>query len=110
MIATLERIALEKSRSMGPKTANLAEEILQANGCTFDMFPSLRETIEAIVTEFRETLNPSCLSCFEILMTIAGTGAWADDPILIAVLAKQGLCPNMTVEELFVYAPSKTDA
>lgn len=84
----------------------VSQALLEANGCSLNMFPELYDVLHAIEErESHETGNEYI--CFpEILMALAGIGDWAKDPKIIACLQKYGLRPSMPIEELFTYVNS----
>lgn len=105
ILAILPRIRFFKLKNAGEKTTNLAEEILVDAGCTFDMFPDFRSVLDGVAARANETSGHSWISCFEVLMALAGIGAWVEHRAIIAALAEVGLRPGMSIEELFVHIP-----
>ncbi|MEK7633012.1 MAG: hypothetical protein AAB473_04455 [Patescibacteria group bacterium] len=106
MLATLPRVQLCRLKNCMNGTVNFAEAALKPAGCRLDMFPQLREIIEAVVVQACKTPDLKWLTPFEVLIALAGTGDWAKEPAIIAALAEHGLRPGMPLEQLFVYDPS----
>lgn len=106
MLASIRRDSLGEQKGVGPATMRLADDLLRATGCTFDMFPGLREAMEEIAAICRKRSRLPRLTSFECYMALAGSGDWARLPVIIGALAEYGLRPGMPLEELFVYDPS----
>lgn len=106
MLAIHPRAQLYCLKHCSINTVDFAEVVLKPIGCHIDMFPQLREIIEAVVVQARKRPNLMWLTPFQVLMALAGIGDWAKNDHIIAALADHGLHPDMPLEELFVHDPS----
>ena len=105
MLALTSRRRFLVLKNSGRKTADLADELLGAIDCSFDMFPVLHEALESV--RARASMSASrYVDFFTVLMTLASIRPQAKDGEVVAYLAEYGLRPGMPLDELFVHDPS----
>ncbi len=94
-------------RNCGEETMKLADEILLSVGGEFRQFPQLTDALVAVTEAASYKDNGGYIGFPQVVMSLAGIGAWARNPVIIAELANRGLRPKMPLEELFVFSPLK---